>query len=395
MRRKLATDSIITITAIAALALSCDLPPSFGPEYQDSTVNFIAALPLPSAPMPAASDHGTTVPLDALATWDWAWRGNAGPANNFEYMVLTDQGAGTGPGGIGNAWLMETVNLATNSGFGAAPGAMWTGTGLAITNAGAYHGAALQAAGFDSGEYLALSSGLFTDGPSPAETHGYLLSLNTDAPSLTDLKHYSADTAVFDYDMEKTNFQLPGWTAAGINSIPFTEVGSVPGWSLMFIRTSGNLLMDDLTAIRTDKDVKNWSLVLRLSTGDTLPGLVPGTYEFSVYVKKPAGCLFSTEARDSEPYASRFVTLKMIQIVGTTAQTVAERTYDISALADPSVWNRLVLRMNPNSTFSFSESTPGQVVRLSISGLNADGKLLEPGAVLIAEPSLNFYINGY
>lgn len=380
----------------AALALACDLPPSFGPVYQDSSTNFIAALPLASPP--SAADHGAAVPpdtaLDVLATWDWAWRGKAGTANSYDYMTLTDQGAGTGPGGAGNAWLMETANLASNSTFSAAPGPAWSGSGLtALTNSGAIHGNALHATGFDDGDYLALSSGLFADGPSPAETHGYRLSMNTGDP--TGLNYFYADTGTFDYLTEKNYLQLPGWATGGNNSITFVSVGSAPGWSLLFLKASGNLTLDDVTAIRTDVDEKNWALVLRLAAADTIPGLVPGTYEFSVYVRKPAGLLFLTEARTDEGYASRFVTLKMKQIVNGTAQTVAERTFDLTALASPGSWNRLALRMEPNSTFSFMESSPGQLVELSISGLSADGKLLEPGAVLIANPSLNFYINGY
>ncbi len=390
MRRKPATDSIITITAIAALALSCDLPPSFGPEYQDSTVNFIAALPL-AAP-PPATDHGLTVPpdvaLDALATWDWAWRGNAGPANNFEYMVLTDQGAGTGPGGIGNAWLMETVNLAGNSTFAGPSTAGWASSGATLSGIAAIHASALSATFTDPADFIYIDDTFFSDQP-PAEAHSYLLSMN--AMDIEGLRWI--ETPILAYDANE--LQLPGWTGPGPYTLRFTNVIEGTNRYLSLSRTINPLKIDDVTAMRIDVSRAFWSLVLRLSAADTIPTLVPGTYEFSVYVRVPGGYLFSTDpARGDDPdYATRFVTLRMLQTSTSGTRAVAEESFDLTAL--PAGWNRLVLRMEPGSNFTFPETTPGQLVELSISGLHLDENRTEPGAVLIAEPSLNFYINGY
>jgi hypothetical protein len=152
---------------------------------------------------------------------------------------------------------------------------------------------------------------------------------------------------------------------------------------------------DDVLAVRSDVPLWKWSLVLRLGLDDTYPSLVPGYYEFSLWVEKPAGYLFSTEAGrgDNTNYASRFITLRMIQTDGTVRQTVAEESFDLTALA--AGWNKVALRMPSGSNFSFPETASGQVIELSISTLHVDQNKVEPGAILIARPSLNFYLNGY
>ena len=104
------TGTITVALAAAAFALfsRCDLPPSFGPEYYDSSTNYIAAYPL--ALSPAATDLGTGTELGAPGVWDWAWRGNMD--NTYSYMTLTDAGEAR-PGG-GQAWILELANLFTN-----------------------------------------------------------------------------------------------------------------------------------------------------------------------------------------------------------------------------------------------------------------------------------------
>ncbi|PKL26354.1 MAG: hypothetical protein CVV47_00010 [Spirochaetae bacterium HGW-Spirochaetae-3] len=364
--------------AIAALVVTCDMPPSFGDEYRDSSTNFIAAHSLTEPPL--ATDLVT--PLDSLALWDWAWRGQT--VDIFEYMTLDmTTYAGTGPGGT-DAGLLETVNLAVNPSFSGGLTTGWSASALAsISGAGTIHGSALQGTTPSATDYVYIGDTLFSD--ASATAHSYTLSFN--ATGTTGLRYI--ESGYFD-------LQTPSWSATGPSSILVSNIST--GTSQVIGLTNsgvGNFVFDDVSAIRADVPATKWSMVLRLSPVDTQPSLAPGIYEFSLYVKRPPTHFFSTDATrgDDEDYASRFVTLRMTQTTGSDVQTIAMKSYDLTALADPDVWTELTLRMPSGSNFTFDEDTETQVIELSISPMNPSAP--EAGAVLIANPSLMFYIDGY
>jgi hypothetical protein len=386
------TALVVSVLA-AAFVTTCNFPLTFGDEYRDSSTNFIADRVL--AEPPPATDDGSGVALDALAVWDWGWRAQAG--NTYQYMEATDLGPATGPGGSGNAWLLEAVNLAVNPAFDGGDTTGWAADGAAISGAGSIHGNALNVNPGSTSGFAYIDTGTFFSELDMVLAHSYTISLNAAGNiGLSGLRYLETDPAFYSTD----NLQPSGWSGAGPFKIGLANITTTSTNTLTFTYIDSNFQFDDISAIRTDVFPRKWSLVLRLGRTDTEPALVPGIYEFAVHVKRPtlldgapADYLFSTYPfrDDSEYYAARYVTLRATQTAGGIIQTVAEQSFDISAL--PDTWNRLVLRMPKGSNFTFPESTTGGAIELSISPMNPSSP--EAGAVLIADPSLHFYIDGY
>jgi hypothetical protein len=373
---------------IIMLVAACDFPPTFGSEYKNSSANFIADRVL--AEPPAAGADILIYPLDALASWDWAWRGQTGAGNTYQYMNAIDQGAGTGPGGSGNAWLLEAVNLAVNPAFAGGATTGWAASGAFVSVIAAIHGNALNVDNVTVHGFVHIDTGAFFDDISALLAHAYTISLNaTGNNGLSGLRYLETEPALY----TTTDLQPAGWSGAGPFSISLSGVTNATTRTLTFTHIEPHFQFDDISAIRTDVLPSKWSLVLRLGTTDTEPALVPGIYEFSLDVRRPPTHTFSTDAArgDSVDYASRFVTLRMTQTAGGVIQTVAVQSFNISSL--PDTWNRIVLRMPSDSNFTFPESTTGGAIELSISPMNP--AIPEAGAVLIANPSLQFYIDGY
>lgn len=370
-----------------ALLAACNFPLTFGDDYRDSSINFIADRVLTTPP--AATIDELTLPLDTLALWDWGWRAQTG--NDYQYMTAVELAPGTGPGGSGNAWLLEAVNLAVNPTFVADTAGWAPGNGAVISRDLAIHGNTLRIdPGLFSGYASIIPIGFFDDLAAPTLSHAYTLSLNAAGSlGLSGLKFIETDVLPYPQDL----LQPAGWIGSGPFSISISGVAAPYTHTLAFTHTEAHFQFDDISAIRTDVLPTKWSLVLRLGLADTEPALVPGIYEFSVYVRRPPSHTFSTDpARgDSPDYAARFVTLRLTQTSGGIVQTVAVQSFDISAL--PDTWNRLALRMPSGSNFTFPESTTGGAIELSISPMNPS--FPEAGAVLIANPSLHFYIDGY
>lgn len=358
------------------------MPASFGDEYRNSSTNFIAAHALTEPPLAGADP--ILFPLDALASWDWAWRGQTGVGNTFQYMTLDLLSyVGAGPGGS-NASLLEANNLANNPAFSGGLTTGWEVSGGAtILGTGTIHGSALRATTPSSSAFVDIALPLFSD--VEVSAHSYTLSFN--ATGTTGLRYL--ESGYFD-------LQTPSWSGPGPYSILANNISTGTPQAIGLTNSGiGDFEFDDVSAIRTDVPATKWSMILRLSPIDTQPSLAPGKYEFSLYVKRPPTHSFCTDALrgDNVNYASRFVTLRMTQTDSTGAQTIAMQTFDLTALVDSSIWNRLSLRMPSGSNFTFNEDTRTQVIELSISPM--DPSRPEAGAVLIANPSLNFFINGY
>ncbi|HOX93141.1 MAG TPA: hypothetical protein PLC54_09450, partial [Spirochaetales bacterium] len=198
-----------------------------------------------------------------------------------------------------------------------------------------------------------------------------------------------------------TEFLQPlSWTDGKPNAVSFYAGTSASARRLLFTKgDASSLYVDDISALRTDVDVKRWALCIRLGVQDTSPSLVPGLYSFSVWVKKPAGYDFSTDTGrlDNANYAARYISLSMIQFIGGSTQSTSRvwNISDTSVVADPSAWTKLELRLSPSAPFSFRENATGQVLELRIACTGTQGVELEPGSILIAQPSLNFFKDGY
>lgn len=377
----------LALVGLAALAVGCNLPPSFGPEYRDSTTNFIASSLLMAPTVGADSMNGTD--LDPSAVWDWSWRGRTG--NTFEYMILSDNGSSTAPGGIGDEWLLSAENLAVNPVFSSASTG-WSDFGGAASSLvtpppDAINGKSLKITVDDPGtDYVEVTDSLFDDSDT-AGIKNYLISFNAHSSENIRFKAFPGS-----YNAE--NLQNPLWSGDGRYLLPASESEGFSNTSSTYLAFSGlsgtGYSLDDIHAIRSDVDVRRWSLSIRLRAADTSPSLVPGTYEFSVWVKEPAGYYTADDpARGDDPkYAAMNLTLRMFNIATNTS--IAEESFSIKTYSS---WTRIVLRMPSGNTLDFSETDPSQILELSISPM--DPERPEAGAVLIAEPQLRYYIDGY
>jgi len=122
------------------------------------------------------------------------------------------------------------------------------------------------------------------------------------------------------------------------------------------------------------------------------PTLVPGQYEFSVWMKLGNDDKrFDDDTRTNEPYASYYVTLRIRQVDGDLIKPIRGNS---EIFAVDSNWNRLAIRMEkPENMDTFDEDSEYPVMELAISPTRIDAP--DAGAVLIAAPALNFYLYGF
>ena len=405
MRRR--SRAIIAISAsfscLAALS-SCDwisslFPESFGPEYDDTSINYIASFPL-EAP-PAASDQGSVVALDAPGRWDWAWRGRTG--NSFQYMTLSPAGT------VGAAqtaasytlaadekvWRLELVNLAGDPYLEGAQHAAWTGGGGTVSS--------LAPTPVSHGRFIRLDSpptawsgfnpnvaGFMLDDPASMPTARYVLkAFSTDAS----VRYIIGDASgAVSFDDAPTSALSASRHAFDVFSVESADTRFMTG-------TSGATQTFDLDVLRfTRLDLEeNARLRLRLRPSDAAPTLVAGKYEFSVWARWPDGALPYDSASRSQaanyqaPFASKRITLRVMQtefLVERETPVVFQESYELSG-----DWTRLALRMDGGNLDRFDESTAEAVVELAVFPYDRQG--MDCGSVLIAAPSLRFFKDGY
>ncbi len=387
LRRALA---IALITGVSFL-FSCNVPPSFGPEYYVSTTNYIAGFPL-SAP-PPASDSGTGTALGAPAAWDWAWRGTMDSA--FEYMKMTELAEGTGPSGQGKAWRLECVNLAASPYLEDTtlhPAWTFSGTGSAVQELAApgAHGQQVKLSSIST-NWTGLDPFLFfTDSPKPNYQYALRGQITS---SLSKLFYQVEDQGIATW--ENPRFIVPG--ADSLFAIEGFSV-SAAGTRLMFgqIGMTQTFALDDLRVVRVDR-AEALRLRLLLRPSDTTPTLVPGYHEFTLWARVPSDTLRAGDAlRVSSPtaaFCTQTLTLAIKQIgfldLRDSPSSNAKESFTISG-----EWTQLKLRMPEKSNFErFDEASPDAVIELAIQPFG-DG-VPDASAVEIAAPELHFYINGY
>ncbi len=397
--------------AVCASTATCDLPPSFGPEYYDSSVNYIASFPFAAPPLP--TDTGSGVALNSPAVWDWAWRGVSG--NEYSYMTLSPAGT------VGAAQTADSYTLAADE-------PVWR---LELANL------------FGIGD--------FEDSPSltafePSVGTTVTLDSSSDSINGTSLKLYlDGDKAFVQWRMQSLLSDLATTTLGGPtyylrmlvkNEIQITYynlaaadlslMGSVSNPGTPVTPLSGSLfiqelfrdfendqrfilyggtktpMIDEVRTVRADQD-QYLRLLLRPDDPDIddagNPTLVPGQYEFSVWMRTAdSDRRFDDDTRTAEPYASYSVTLRMRQLESTIddeGSIVMEPSMELTrAYVVDSSWRRLIIRTeDPDNLDSFDESSDLPVLELAISP-TLDGTP-DAGAVLVAAPALNFYINGF
>ncbi len=382
------------------LVTTCDFPPTFGDEYRDSSTNFIAGLPLDEPP--PATDDGSTIPLDSLAIWDWAWRGQTGTGNDFEYMDMTDTGAVGSNVTSGSftlassaeSWQLELVNLAGDPYSEGVLHPSWesNGTGsvssaiATVSSHGKY--VRLQSdnsawAGFDPLDTL-----FILDNPASYAGNTYLLS----AFSLkSTIRYIIGNNTTADFSDTKQSNLSSAKHVFDIFSVPDTNTRFMVGAS----NEDQDIDLDDLRILRTDIK-EQLRLRIRLAPQDVTPSLVAGRYEFTLWIKAPTGSLAyddttRTGAGVSAPFTAPEVTLEMLQLrtlEGSSGSVLFRQTYPVT-----DIWTRIALRMEGRNMEQFDETSAEAVLELSIYPFNPQDP--EVGGVMIADPRVRFFIDGY
>jgi len=407
--------ALYILCALSCLSLaSCDwirnlFPESFGPEYDDPTTNFIVAHAFAQPPL--ASDHGAIVALGDPAIWDWAWRGRTG--NAFQYMTLS--GAGTvgsaASSGAYNlaadtpAWRLELVNLAGDPYLEGHPNGS-TPSGWESYNqplAPPIPSASIvPSTPVSHGDFIRLTSYFGEWAGFDPNQAGFILDAPGSLPTATYLLRAQSSLAI-DYliqDPAGANFGDPKSATPSRGRVSFDEF-SVSSAAVRFMTSpkaigiSQQSDLDDLRVLRTDLEAF-YRVRLSLRPSDTAPPLVAGRYEFSVWVRRPSGALsydddLGRRADPVAPFAAKAVTLEIRQVGFLDAQDTPLVFYEAFEVGEG--WTRLALRMGSGNLLRFDEASTTPVVELSIYPYDRQDP--EPGAVLLAAPSLSFFVNGY
>lgn len=394
---------ILILAALIALAgAACELPPSFGPEYDDTTINFIASLPLAAPPA-----YNAATELDQSAVWDWAWRGQTG-TTPFEYMTLNPAGTvGTTvtSGGFSLAsdepvWRMELVNLAGDPYLEVGPHSGWESIGVASITPEYLAGS--------HGRFLKLTSnndhwagfnpnfaGFILDDPSIQTGATYRFAAHT--TKTVPIRYIIGNQTGVTFGEARS--ATPILNEVVLETFP---VDGLDIWAMFAVDNAYQEVdLDDIRIARYDTAERS-GLRLRLRPADTYPDLAPGKYEFSLWIRIPddtlpfdddpgrKGLTGSTEA--TMPFASKTVRLEMRQIGFLEPRVTPLRffySFDTS-----SVWQRIALRMGDGNMERFILGSDDAVIELFIYPYDTIATI-SPGSLLIAAPSLRYFRDGY
>ena len=148
-----------------------------------------------------------------------------------------------------------------------------------------------------------------------------------------------------------------------------------------------NVLVDDIRVIRYDL-ASSYRLRLLLRPTDTTPALAQGIWSFVVWVLVPPGRKEVADPLAAGPYAASTVTLSMDQVLPSAGFA---QEFPIPAMAT-STWLRLELRMS-GSNYQFDTNSTTPVIELGV--MPTQRSYPDAGGILIAQPELHFWYNGY
>ncbi|MEI6874472.1 MAG: hypothetical protein WCL50_04985 [Spirochaetota bacterium] len=393
-------------------------------EGYDSKANFVSNLGFDKQNLTATSD---AVP-GAWGVWTWAWMTSSNAdATTFNYMTIdapasvprTVSSLGTVPTGLasdldpnGRAYLLDLPNLlpAVDSdfeGLSAAstdwrldpetifPGTAASSLGIAIspnTLSGANSllielntkiGASLNLAAVSD----AAATGL----------HDYQLRLLTRGDLTYSFGNWGSNLTISDDLTSYVSFGSSSKTLVDAKILRSADFSQAQKTAIFFgsgLRPETGTV-DNLRVLRIDlKDYYRLRLLLRPS--DTTPKLARGIWSFVVWVLVPPGRSYATDTTTAaNPFAASTVTLSMDQV--TPAKTFRQEfplTGPNAPATDPkAVWQRLEIIQTVNNNYEFDDSLATPVIELGIYPMSWEKP--DAGGILIAQPELHFYLNGY
>jgi hypothetical protein len=399
----------ISVAVLAALFSACNTKDPFE-GYRSSTLNFIADSDL------ARFDDSTTGYQDS-GTWTWSWRGatDADSLTGFDYMTLTPAGtvgataaAVALPTGELKAespvFLLSQINLVNGGDFETGPvSADWKLGGTATLNidasSGHIHGNSslyMDLGNNDSVRYP-LNTSTIADMSLSSSTHSYDLIFYISSPEFYYTSKITYNESInFDLlslapiqNKLNENFYIKG---------DFLSTDAMSDSALTFgYSAPSRLFIDDLRVLRSDIPDGGNRLRLLLKETDTVPSLLDGYYEFSLWVRKPAGRTFVTESDAKVPYASSFITLAMLPARVSSSISSggggAEAEFDLRGppYDAGSGWTRIALRMNNGDMFSLDYTLTNPLIELRISPF--DSQHPDVGEVEITQPELRYFLD--
>lgn len=364
--------------------MACDLPDPFA-GYRETEHNFIAGTPLAPPPEPSSGAD-----LNGSGFWDFAWRNPA--TANYAYMKQTEETAETGPIPGVAVFRLELVNLYDGGDFesatvGELPSG-WENQGLAnakVVSSGLNgHGKSLTITKQnESADWAGFPVTALKD-KDVQGSKAYVI--NFFAGALSSQSGYSLQNTG-SYDQTKN--MGPITAGDNINTLALWSTSGASEDHILFGGpASMSLTIDELRVLRGDLG-QDSRLRLRLRRRDTEPPLMPGYYEFRLWIKKPSGAKWHDEARTNEPPAARRVGISLSQLDAQGKETATPIPITERAVTDE--WQEIVARGQNIDLLHDTADAP--VIELSIRPY-ATGKL-DAGAVLIAAPVLRYYLDGY
>ncbi|MBN2875276.1 MAG: hypothetical protein JXM71_09300, partial [Spirochaetales bacterium] len=295
-------------------------------------------------------------------------------------------------------WRLELLNLAGDAFFetynDGDPITGWVHSGTASI------AKARNQTGIKHGQYVELFDGSDTDGWAGFDpsTAGFIL--DGAAASNTYRVVFWTGQDELDYiagSATGVNFELAS-TAVPVDGKFSLEPFSISSADTrgMFARSNGSQTaeIDDLRIVRFDIKESS-SLRLYLAPPDTSPSLVPGRYEFSLWVRRPLDArFFDDPGRISDPgapFAATKVRLLMQQVgflEDVSTPLMFTGTFNVG-----DSWQRIAVRMGDGNLARFDESSSEPVLELAVYPYASDD--MDVGAVEIAAPALRFFVDGY
>lgn len=409
--------SLAGLALAAGLSLSCDLftykRPFPDAYYED---NFIADIGFDRfvgdqglAAIPVDPLTGALVPV--TGSWDFAYRYDPGWTGDVDYMNLTDLTAATGetaadfgtvPDGLSATapvYRLELANLVTGGDFeGGAIGSEWS-FGSTITEpdpsrallagGGSIQGTSLQV-DFSSSDQFALYSiqdslSTLVAGTGLDSNALYLFRFTANCASILaalreeGLKPIDKDTSGL-LDFTKVNED----DVTKLISFTFNPATTGTDYLRFQRNNDSTLLLDDISLTRSDL---NLQLRLRLTHYQSDPNLESFLYRFSYWVNED---VFANPANEAEePWRLDVMTGDIQALYGVpTLPGHQSETYEYDASSTG--WQKHTAYFIDKLTLPAQNSKTEAVLELSI-----DLSASLPGRVLIAQPELRCYPDGY
>lgn len=325
--------------------------------------------------------------IPASASWDFAWRyenGYPSGTTPFPYMTLTpvtelagDFGATSeGLSATAPVFRLEVKNLISDGDFeGVEPLGNWTRnldpTAFALlSSSDNINGNSLQIDISKTGDFATYSIDMLPGAAVVSVGYDLFFKWGAETPpsEATAIAYVNDSNSRVNFSSKKSELVRFNSIASNILSFKY--------------KSGFSFIIDDLSLKRTLNKPK---LRLRLSPGDTEPALMNMLYRFSVWV-----CADPEASTEKSPYhlTSFALNIEQLQTNEINSMTIGAGMYTYNA--GFSGWRKITAWVSDGGNPQFSEESLTPVLELVLS--LADSL---PGQVLLAQPELRAYPDGY